>query len=110
VVSRAHDNFAAQFLRSRGSFVGSRCDPAARDFESIRRENGFTLIFVKTRHGCVLFRMKTPNVQPVRNALHSDAGGAQLQKYSRAGIRLGVAWQADERCFLGLFSTIGSQA
>src|SRR6059058_4626777 len=34
-----NDNFADQFLRSRGSFVGSRCDPAARDFESIRREN-----------------------------------------------------------------------
>jgi hypothetical protein len=30
--------------------------------------------------------MKTPNVQPVRSALHSDAGGAQLQKYSKAAI------------------------
>jgi hypothetical protein len=41
-----NDNFAAQFLRSHSSFVGSRYGPAARDFESIRRENGFALILV----------------------------------------------------------------
>src|SRR5882672_12384864 len=45
-----NDNFVAQFLRSRGSFVGSRCGAAARNFESIRSENCFALILVKTRH------------------------------------------------------------
>ena len=46
-----NDNFAAQFFRSCDSFVCSRCGPAARDFESIRRKNGFALILVKSRHG-----------------------------------------------------------
>src|SRR5437764_352166 len=59
-----HHNFAAQFLRSRGSFVGARDRAAARDLESVRSKNRFALILVKSRHGCVLFPMKTPNVQP----------------------------------------------
>ncbi len=29
-----------------------------------KRQNSFALIFVKSCHGRVLFRMKTPNVQP----------------------------------------------
>jgi hypothetical protein len=50
-----NDNFAAQFLRSRDRFVGSRCGPAARDFESIRRKNRFALILVKSRHDWCYF-------------------------------------------------------
>jgi hypothetical protein len=39
------------------------------NFESVGGENGFALIFVKSRHGSLLFRMKTPNVQrPTSNS------------------------------------------
>jgi hypothetical protein len=37
---------------------------ATRDLESIGGKNGFALIFVESCHGCVLFRIKMPNVQP----------------------------------------------
>ena len=36
---------------------------AAWNRKSVGGENGFALIFVKSCHGWVLFRMKTPNVQ-----------------------------------------------
>jgi len=46
-----NDNFAAQFFRRRDGFVSSRCGAAAWNFESVRTENGFALILVKSRHG-----------------------------------------------------------
>ena len=60
------------------------------NFESIRRKNGFTLILVKSRHGCVLFRMKTPKVQPScgarlrrgkRSTLTASATRRRIQTY-----------------------------
>src|SRR5262249_39533376 len=40
-------------------------------------------------------------------ALSGHRLNVQLRKYSRAGIRLRLAWRADELCFPGLLSTIG---
>src|SRR6266550_5608123 len=61
-----HD-FAAflvqEFLGHRYRFISSRGGAPARNFESVLRENGLTLVFVQSRHGSVLFPMKTPNLQ-----------------------------------------------
>src|SRR5574338_1522653 len=43
-------NFVAQLLRRRDRFLDTGCGPTARDFESICRQNRFTLIFVKSGH------------------------------------------------------------
>src|SRR6266480_4551949 len=64
-------NFAAQFLGGCDCFLGTRGGATARNLEAVSSENGLTLILVKSRHGCVLFRMKMPNVQrqhPTRKA------------------------------------------
>jgi hypothetical protein len=57
-------DFAAQFFCCYDSFIGTRRGATRWNLESVRSENGFALIFVKSRHGSVLFRMKTPKVQP----------------------------------------------
>src|SRR5436309_2504569 len=57
------DNCAAEFLRDGDRFIDGRCCAATRDLESIRGEDRFALIFVKSSHVWVVFRMKTPNVQ-----------------------------------------------
>jgi len=61
------DNFAVflarQFFGCGNSFISGCGGAAARNLESVRGENCFALIFVKSCHRWVLFRMKTPNVQ-----------------------------------------------
>jgi hypothetical protein len=58
------DNFASEFPGCREGFIGAGRRAPARDLEPIRGKDGFALILVKSGHDCVLFRMKTPNVQP----------------------------------------------
>jgi hypothetical protein len=55
---------------------------ATRNPESVGGENGFALIFVKSCHAWVLFRMKKPNIQPAC-AQGYGAASAQLKEYSR---------------------------
>jgi len=68
-------DFAAQFFCCCDSFIGIRDGVAAWNLESVRSENAFSLIFMKSRHVSVLFRMKTPNVQPAFVPQARDQGG-----------------------------------
>jgi hypothetical protein len=60
---------AGEFLGRRHSIISGGDGAATGNFESVGGENGFALIFVKSCHGRVLFRMKTPNVQRRRAEL-----------------------------------------
>ena len=50
----------------------------ARDFESIRREDGFALIFVKTRHGCVLISDEKNAQRSTLNVLMQESTRHQV--------------------------------
>jgi hypothetical protein len=75
-----NDHLPAWFRRCRDGFLNRSSRGATRDFESISGKNRFALIFVESRHGFVLFRMKTPNVQPACEQGYG-AASAQLQEY-----------------------------
>ena len=58
-----------EFLKGGHRVVSAGDGTATRNVKSIRRQNGFTLIFVQSGHGRVLCRMKTRNVQRARQEL-----------------------------------------
>jgi hypothetical protein len=57
------DDLATELRRCRHGFSFRPSRVTARDFESFRGKNRFTLILVKARHGWLLFPMKTRTVQ-----------------------------------------------